>query len=56
LIGEAVFARCLSAIRDERIRASKVLTGPSTKFEGDDQEKAKFIDKLEQVSFSGRKG
>src|SRR5260370_36411812 len=28
LIGEAVFARCLSAIKDERVAASKVLTGP----------------------------
>src|SRR5580693_4456761 len=28
LIGEAVFARCLSAIKDARVEASKVLTGP----------------------------
>ena len=28
LIGEAVFARCLSAIKDERTAASKVLAGP----------------------------
>ena len=28
LIGEAVFARCLSAIKDSRVAASKVLTGP----------------------------
>ena len=28
LIGEAVFARCLSAMKDERVAASKVLTGP----------------------------
>ena len=28
LIGEAVFARCLSALKDERVRASKILTGP----------------------------
>ncbi|HTW44309.1 MAG TPA: decarboxylating NADP(+)-dependent phosphogluconate dehydrogenase [Acidobacteriaceae bacterium] len=28
LIGEAVFARCLSALKDERVAASKVLTGP----------------------------
>ena len=30
LIGEAVFARCLSAMKDERAAASKVLTGPKT--------------------------
>jgi 6-phosphogluconate dehydrogenase len=28
LIGEAVFARCLSALKDERVGASKVLAGP----------------------------
>jgi 6-phosphogluconate dehydrogenase len=28
LIGEAVFARCLSALKDERVTASKSLTGP----------------------------
>ncbi len=28
LIGEAVFARALSALKDERVAASKVLTGP----------------------------
>ena len=46
LIGEAVFARCLSAIREERARASKVIDGPNTHFQGD---KKAFIDKLEQV-------
>jgi 6-phosphogluconate dehydrogenase len=29
LIGEAVFARCLSALKEERVAASKVLNGPS---------------------------
>ncbi|HEY3837370.1 MAG TPA: decarboxylating NADP(+)-dependent phosphogluconate dehydrogenase, partial [Bryobacteraceae bacterium] len=28
LIGESVFARCLSALKDERVKASKVLDGP----------------------------
>jgi len=28
LIGEAVFARCLSAMKEERVAASKILTGP----------------------------
>src|SRR5512133_1326172 len=28
LIGEAVYARCLSAMKNERVEASKVLTGP----------------------------
>ncbi len=29
LIGESVFARCLSALKDERVAASKVLQGPN---------------------------
>lgn len=29
LIGESVFARCLSALKDQRIKASKVLNGPA---------------------------
>ena len=28
LIGESVFARCLSALKEERVRASKILSGP----------------------------
>jgi 6-phosphogluconate dehydrogenase len=35
LIGEAVFARCLSAMKDERVIASKVLSGPQKTFNGD---------------------
>jgi 6-phosphogluconate dehydrogenase len=34
LIAEAVYARCLSAIKDERIVASKKLSGPSERFLG----------------------
>ena len=44
LIGESVFARCLSAIKDERVKASKVLHGPSgTKT---DVERAEFIEEV----------
>ncbi|MGP8269148.1 MAG: decarboxylating NADP(+)-dependent phosphogluconate dehydrogenase [Terracidiphilus sp.] len=31
LIGESVFARCLSALKDERVEAAKILEGPRTK-------------------------
>jgi len=31
LIGESVFARCLSALKEERVAASKILAGPSVK-------------------------
>jgi len=34
LIAEAVFARCLSAMKDERVEASKVLEGPVPSFDG----------------------
>ncbi len=37
LIAEAVFARCLSALKEERVAASKILSGPKTKFQGDKQ-------------------
>ncbi len=33
-VAEAVFARCLSAIKDERVAASKILKGPSKKYRG----------------------
>ena len=52
LIGEAVFARCLSAIKSERVRASKVISGPQKEpFKGD---KAQFIDDLEQALYASR--
>ena len=33
-IAESVFSRCLSAIKDERVAASKILKGPKKKFKG----------------------
>ena len=50
-IAEAVFARCLSAVKDERVAASKVLPGPDTKFEGD---KKAFIDQLRDAVFASK--
>lgn len=52
LIGEAVFARCLSSIKAERTRASKVLGGPQIEaFTGD---KKQFIDDLEQALYASK--
>ena len=34
-IAEAVFARCISAIKEERVAASKQLSGPAAKYKGD---------------------
>ena len=51
LIGESVFARCLSSLKDERVTASKQLKGPdNVKFEGD---KKQFIEQIRQVGGLG---
>ncbi len=51
MIGEAVFARCLSAIKDERVNASKILSGPAPKFEGD---KKSFIDDIGKALYASK--
>lgn len=48
LIGESVFSRALSALKDERIEASRILKGPTNvQFTGDKKE---FISNIKQVS------
>ena len=51
LIGEAVFARCLSALKDERVKASTVLKGPDAKFTGD---KAKFTEDIRNAVYGAK--
>ncbi|CAD0083424.1 unnamed protein product [Aureobasidium vineae] len=51
LIGESVFSRCLSSLKQERGRASKLLQGPTPSFSGDKQ---KFIDDLEQALYASK--
>ena len=51
LIGEAVFARCLSALKEERTIASKMLKGPKAKFRGD---RKKFINDLRQALYASK--
>ncbi len=51
LIGEAVFARCLSAQKDERVVASKILQGPESEFKGDKQA---FIEDLQKALFAAK--
>ena len=50
-IAEAVFARCLSALKDERTVASGVLAGPGTKFEGD---RDSLVNDLEQTLYAAK--
>ncbi|SAM09388.1 hypothetical protein [Absidia glauca] len=52
LIGEAVYSRCLSSLKDERTRASKILKGPTApKFSGD---KKAFIAQLGQALYAAK--
>jgi 6-phosphogluconate dehydrogenase len=48
LISEAVFARCLSAQKEERVAASKVLSISNPQFKGD---KKKFLNDLENALY-----
>ncbi len=51
LIGEAVYARCLSAMKEERVEASRVLTGPTPKFDGD---KKAFIEDIRKALYASK--
>ena len=52
LIGESVFARCLSSLKNERINASKVLQGPKeTRYKGDEHE---FIEAVRQALYASK--
>ncbi len=51
LIAEAVFARCLSALKEERVQASKILSGPKSEFTGD---KKAFIANLRQALYASK--
>ena len=51
LIGEAVFSRYLSSLKDERTEASKQLLGPTAKFSGD---KEAFIEAIRQALYSSK--
>ena len=51
LIGEAVFARCLSAAKDARVSASKVLAGPPAVFEGD---QIQFIENIRKALYAAK--
>ena len=51
LIGEAVFARFLSAQKEERVQASRLLNGPERNFEGDRQA---FIEDIRQALLASK--
>ncbi|MEO6810253.1 MAG: decarboxylating NADP(+)-dependent phosphogluconate dehydrogenase [Isosphaeraceae bacterium] len=51
LIAEAVFARCLSAQKDERVVAEQVLGGPKVHFEGNAQQ---FVGDVEMALYASK--
>ena len=51
LIGEAVFARCLSAQKEERVAAAQQFSGPKMAFKGD---KKAFIEDLKKALYASK--
>merc|ERR1712045_687489 len=52
LIGESVFARCLSSLKAEREKASSILRGPSeTRYSGD---KKAFVESIRQALYASK--
>jgi 6-phosphogluconate dehydrogenase len=51
LVTEAVYARSLSAVKDARVRASKVLKGPSGTYQGNKEE---FIEQVRQALYASK--
>jgi len=51
LIGEAVYGRTLSALKEERVEASKILRGPKPKFDGS---KKQFIEDLRKALYASK--
>ena len=51
LIGEAVFSRCLSSIKEERVEAAQILTGPTPNFTGDKKE---FVEAIKDALYASK--
>jgi 6-phosphogluconate dehydrogenase len=51
LIGEAVFSRCLSAMKDERVRMSKIYQDAKIDFQGD---KKAFIEDIRKALYASK--
>jgi 6-phosphogluconate dehydrogenase len=51
LVTEAVYARCLSALKEPRVRASKVLHGPTAKYDGD---RKAFVEQIRHALFASK--
>ena len=51
LISEAVYARCVSALKEDRVKAARKLNGPKPKIPGD---RARFIDNIRQALYASK--
>ena len=51
LIGESVFARCLSSQKDLRVQASKIIRGPKASFNGNREQ---FLDDLKMALYGAK--
>jgi 6-phosphogluconate dehydrogenase len=51
LISEAVYSRCISALKDQRIKAANILSGPAGKFDGD---RVAFIEQVRQALYASK--
>jgi 6-phosphogluconate dehydrogenase len=54
LVTEAVYARCLSALKDARVRASGVLTGPSEASPIPSADRKAFIEHVRQALYASK--
>ena len=54
LITEAVFSRCISAMKEERVNASKVLGGEINKPKVDDRTKKEIVEQLRQALLASK--
>ncbi|MFQ5603015.1 MAG: decarboxylating NADP(+)-dependent phosphogluconate dehydrogenase [bacterium] len=50
-VAEAVFARAMSALKEERVQAARVLHGPETKFSGD---RKKTVEMIRQALYASK--
>jgi len=51
MVGEAVFARCLSSLKEERVAASKLMPGPKEHWSGD---KRAFLNSIRDAVFASK--
>jgi 6-phosphogluconate dehydrogenase len=51
VIAEAVYARCVSALKDERVTASQALKGPKPRITGD---RTKFVEQIRQALYASK--